>query len=253
MTTTTGNHGRPSRAAKSPPAVAAAPAERQLEKPEVESKPASVPCPRLVDDGELTRDLDRAGRLVRIVRRDQLHSGEPTILRFDPLPSAHTPMTPSRRSAPAAKRGETAPREEAAPEASVTLGQFWSWTLITIGLMAFVCGGVLLAFSLLYERDHFWRIGLPLVLGGQAALILGLVLQMEGLWHSSQQTTHTLDQLDNRLDELQHATTTLSTTHTPPAATFYAHYAQGASPHLLLADLKGQLDLLAMKMAEQRK
>lgn len=185
---------------------------------------------------------------MRLVRRDSTHGSEPVVLRFDPFPAPLEATLPAKRhSRPAAP-----PREEPATDSGLTTGQVGSWALITIGLMAFVCGGVLLACSLLYEKDHLWRIGLPLVMGGQAALILGLVLQMEGLWHSSQQTSHTLDQIDDRIDELQQATTSLTTTHSPPAATFYAHYAQGASPHVLLADLKGQLDLLAIKMAERK-
>jgi hypothetical protein len=32
---------------------------------------------------------------------------------------------------------------------------------------------------------------------------------------------------------------------------FYSHLADGASPQLLLTDLKSQLDLLAMKMARE--
>jgi len=36
----------------------------------------------------------------------------------------------------------------------------------------------------------------------------------------------------------------------PSASDFYAHYAGGANAQLLLTDLKGQLDLLAIKIAE---
>jgi hypothetical protein len=43
----------------------------------------------------------------------------------------------------------------------------------------------------------------------------------------------------------------MSVTHSAPAQSFYAHMAGGASPQLLLADLKGQLDLLAVRMSEQ--
>jgi hypothetical protein len=40
-------------------------------------------------------------------------------------------------------------------------------------------------------------------------------------------------------------------THSSAAQAFYAHMADQASPYLLLADLKGQLDLVARSMARR--
>ena len=45
--------------------------------------------------------------------------------------------------------------------------------------------------------------------------------------------------------------TLLGTSHGSPAGSFYAHMARGASPQLLLADLKSQLDLLAVKLGQK--
>ena len=87
------------------------------------------------------------------------------------------------------------------------------------------------------------------MLVGQAGFVIGLVLQLERLWHNSRATSSSLTQLDRQLSELRHATTMLSSTHSTPAQSFYVHMAEGASPHLLLADLKGQLDLLAQRMS----
>jgi hypothetical protein len=83
-------------------------------------------------------------------------------------------------------------------------------------------------------------------------LLLGLVLQMDSLWQANRRTTETLDQVDHRLQEINHTTTMLGTTHSAPAQSFYAHMAAGANPQMLLADLKGQLDLLAVRMSGQR-
>jgi len=91
-----------------------------------------------------------------------------------------------------------------------------------------------------------------LTLGGQAALIVGLVFQLDGLWRSNREASETLDDVGSQLDELRHATSMLSTTHSSPAQSFYLHLADGASPNLLLADRKGQLDLLASRMADKR-
>ncbi|WP_425618527.1 hypothetical protein NA78x_002235 [Anatilimnocola sp. NA78] len=127
-----------------------------------------------------------------------------------------------------------------------------AWSALSIGVMCFVCGGVLLGWSAVSGRQSLWSLGLPLTLLGQAGLILGLVLQLESLWQTNRATSHTLDQLDGELNELRHSTTLLTQSHSNPSQSFYLHMAEGASPHLLLADLKGQLDLLSQQMSKRR-
>ncbi len=119
--------------------------------------------------------------------------------------------------------------------------------------MTFVCGAVLLGWSFVEARSELWNLGMPLTLFGQAALLIGLILQLDGLWQSNRETASTLDELDDEVHNLRHATTLLTSTHSTSAQSFYVHMADGASPQLLLADLKGQLDLLAMKLANERR
>lgn len=128
-----------------------------------------------------------------------------------------------------------------------------AWTILSLGLAVFACGGVLLGWSIAAGREDLWPIGMPLALIGQAGLILGLVLQLDGLWHTSRSTARALTQLDGELANVRQATTLLSTSHASGSQSFYVHLAEGASPQLLLADLKGQLDLLAQQMATQRR
>jgi hypothetical protein len=111
---------------------------------------------------------------------------------------------------------------------------------------------VLLGWSFAADRADLWPLGLPLALIGQAGLIVGLVLQLDGLWHSNRLTADSLTALDGELSRVRHATTLLTTTKNSSAQSFYAHMAEGASPQLLLADLKGQMDLLAQQLAARR-
>jgi hypothetical protein len=127
-----------------------------------------------------------------------------------------------------------------------------AWTSLSLGVMTFVCGGVLLAWSAIGNRQELWSIGLPLTLFGQAGLILGLVLQLETLWQTNRATSQTLESLDGELSELRHSTTLLTQSRSTPSQSFYLHLSEGASPHLLLADLKGQLDLLSEQMSKRR-
>jgi hypothetical protein len=125
-----------------------------------------------------------------------------------------------------------------------------AWSALSFGVMALVFGGVLLAWSYWSGRPELWTLGLPFALGGQAGLILGLVLQLDGLWQSNHDAAAALTELDEQIDELRQATSLLATSHSGHAQSFYYHLAEGASPHMLLSDLKGQLDLLAMRMAK---
>ncbi len=127
-----------------------------------------------------------------------------------------------------------------------------AWASLSLGVMAFVCGGVLLGWSALAGRQDLWSLGLPLTLAGQAGLIVGLVLQLETLWQTNRATSQTLQNLDGEIHELRHSTTLLTNSRSNPAQSFYLHLAEGASPNLLLADLKGQLDLLSEQMSKRR-
>jgi len=128
-----------------------------------------------------------------------------------------------------------------------------AWLILSLGLATFACGAVLLGWSLIAGRDDLWPVGLPITLIGQAGLILGIVLQFDSLWHTSRKTAQVLSKLDEELASVRQATTLLSTSQSSAAQSFYLHLAEGASPSLLLADLKGQLDLLAQQMAKQAK
>ncbi len=100
-------------------------------------------------------------------------------------------------------------------------------------------------------RPELWTIGLPVAIGGQIALLIGLILQLERLWHDSRHAADRLKAVDEQLHDLKTTTTLLGTGHASPGGAFYAHMADGAGPHLLLTDLKGQLDLLALKIGNE--
>jgi hypothetical protein len=186
------------------------------------------------DDWQLEADLRQVHRLVEELRRPG-RVDEPAIA----LAAPHVPAAPvthvTKAAEPAAK------------------GNFWAWSLVSLGLATFACGAVLLGWSFATGRDDLWPLGMPLALAGQAGLIVGLILQLDGLWQSNRRTERTLGDLDEELGRVRHATTLLSTNRSASGQSFYAHLSEGASPQLLLADLKGQLDLLAQQMATTRR
>jgi hypothetical protein len=77
-----------------------------------------------------------------------------------------------------------------------------AWYLLSLGLAGFVCGGVLSGWSLVAHRAELWNVGMPIALGGQLALLLGLILQLDRLGQDNRRQAETLDQVGRQLDRL---------------------------------------------------
>jgi hypothetical protein len=202
------------------------------------------------EDWQLQAEVNAACRLVENLRSQTLRFDSPAPLQ--PL-APHAPALPPRGVRAASRPPEpdaaaVAPR----PKAASPTVSLLAWSILSLGMAVFACGGVLVAWSLVAAREDLWPIGMPLALLGQAALVLGLVLQLDGLWNTSRRTADSIEALDDELVRVRQATTLLASSHSTPAQSFYVHLAEGAPPQLLLADLKGQLDLLAEQMARQR-
>jgi hypothetical protein len=173
-------------------------------------------------------------------------------LTFDPrraelLPHGSHPGLPKRHRPKSRRKTPSGDRHVQRPASGWSL---LAWGVLSLGLMAFMCGGVLLGWSYVAGRDELWSLGMPIAVAGQVGLLLGLVLQLERIWQGNRLAADKLEQVDEQLHDLKRTTALLGATHTSAAQAFYAHLSQGAHPQLLLADLKGQLDLLAVKMSE---
>jgi hypothetical protein len=212
----------------------------------------AVPDP-LADDWELDQQLEHIERVLSSgeagSRRSHPAAGHSTDRRLAAprLDSSHP--TPAACHLPLA--GRPARHAERAPSASFSTLAAVTWIALSLGTMAFACGAVLVGWSLMAGREELWTLGLPIALGGQIALLVGLVLQLDRLWHDGRHAAAKLDDVDQQLHELKATTTLLGASHSSPASAFYSHLSYGASPQLLLSDLKGQLDLLALKIGQE--
>jgi hypothetical protein len=179
-----------------------------------------------------------------IFRREAAH--------FD-ISHAKTPAWHASSKIESARKTEL--REQRNPKTSeggLDAGSFASLAL-WLGAASFACGGILLGWSLATGRQELWTIGLPVALFGQIALLIALMLQLDRLWRDNRASADKLDNVDEQLGDLKTAATLLGANQGPAAGAFYSHFAGGASPHLLLTDLKGQIDLLAMKIAQDER
>ncbi|MGY8771415.1 MAG: hypothetical protein ACKVH8_23625 [Pirellulales bacterium] len=192
------------------------------------------------DTWKLQDDIDRVDRILdSLGMPEQEEPAAPATSMSSPQETART--VHSKEQTPKKQRPTGRPR-----------GSFISWLALSLGCMALVCGLVLLTWSLVGARAELWNVGLPLTIIGQAGLLIGLVFQLDGVWQNNRKTQGYLEELEDELQQLHHTTKLMNTTQGQSSQSFYMHMAEGASPHLLLSDLKGQLDLLAVQMAQDQ-
>jgi len=202
------------------------------------------------DSWELDEQLRHIGRELQV---DELNAAQKEAvyqreaLRYD---LAHAGLS-SWHALPAAAASEP-PRDAGQKSRGEPLSGALAWSALSLGTMSLVCGCILLGWSLAAARPELWNIGLPAALVGQIALLIGLVMQLDRLWRDHRQSAAKLDNVDDQLHELKTAATLLGTSHGVGAGAFYSHFAGGAGPHVLLTDLKSQLDLLALKISQQQ-
>ncbi len=232
------------------PPTAAEPATATAENT-ANAGPASTAAqrPPIYDGWEIDEHLRHARRVLGPVPPSREESGAAAagpVFRLDAghgVPASH--LEPARRSA---KERVAAAAKARAPGSRLLA--FVAWTALWLGTTGSVCGLALLGWSMNTGRQDLWAIGTAIILAGQIFLILGLVLELDRIWRDSRRAAARLETVDEQLHDLKMAATLLGATHSPSGA-FYAHWAGGAGPEILLGDLKSQLDLLAVKLAKQ--
>ncbi|MGO9113760.1 MAG: hypothetical protein ACLP9L_31400 [Thermoguttaceae bacterium] len=206
--------------------------------------------PPIYDGWEIDEQLRHVRRVLGSgpVPREELDESSQPKFRFDAGHGVPAPqLKQARRSSRKTEWAASAP-EKHAPGSRVLA--VLAWTTLLLGTTGSVCGLALIGWSMNTGRQDLWAIGTPIILAGQILLILGLVLELDRIWRDSRWAATRLETVDERLHDLQAATSLLGATQGPSNA-FYAHWAGGAGPEILLGDLKGQLDLLAVKLSQK--
>jgi len=229
------------RAAQRPgrPRTCEAPADRSNE----------LPLP--FDDWELDEQLRHIERVLRTAkaRARQADTGQQRqVMRYDAAhagpPTWHIPLAERQRQR----------RPDAIP-AGKSRGLLWSMVtslVLSVGTIGVVAAAACWDGRWPKDVPNFGASVGPVAAMGQIALLVGLVLQIDRLWRHSHQTVAKLDLVDAQLHEIKTNTTLLGANQSP-ASIFYTHLAHGAGAQLLLTDLKSQLDLLAMKIAQDER
>ncbi len=210
---------------------------------------AGPDAPPTYDPWELEQQLRHIERLLRIDRPKRAREGAGSPQPWARLDASH--VGPLGWHSPAVARAKAARKRAAQARRPESWLPVLTWSVLAAGLMASAFAGVLLVWASVSGRSELWTIGMPVGLAGQIVLVIGLILQLDRLWHDNRHTAEKLEHVDERLHSLNKATTLLGAGANAASSSFYSHMAGGASPQMLLADLKTQLDLLAVKLGQE--
>lgn len=122
----------------------------------------------------------------------------------------------------------------------------WLATVFGLGL---ALGGIgLMGMGMFGEEPVFWQWGVGVTLAGQAILIAGLVRVLLSLWNNSRNSSQRLSDLRGELEAVQRTAEAILAQRASSSSSFYGELARGASPAMLMSNLKGQIDHLAARL-----
>ena len=210
---------------------------------------AGPEAPPAYDPWELEQQLRHIERLLRIDRPDRGREAAASERQWARLDASHVgPLGWHHPEAARAKATRQRADDARRPESWLPV---LTWSVLAVGLMASAFGGALLVWATVSARNELWTLGMPVGLAGQIVLVIGLILQLDRLWHDNRHTAEKLEHVDERLHSLNRTTSLLGTSPGTASSSFCSHLADGAHPRMLLADLKTQLDLLAVKLGQE--
>jgi len=205
--------------------------------------------PIAYDGWELDEQLRHIDRVLSRAKKSGKRRGLAQTQGITRLDSAHAER--SGRHGPGSPKSVSTRAQDTQPAESNL--PVLIWTSLLLGLMAFACGVALLIWSIIAGREDFWTIGVPVALGGQICLLSGLILQLDRLSNDNRRTAARLHHLDGQLHDLKTTATMLGTSHMSASGAFCSHPAHGAGSELLLSDLKSQIDLLTLRIAQEQR
>ena len=121
--------------------------------------------------------------------------------------------------------------------------------LLVAGGIGFACGAGLLVWAAAFQLPQPWQWGMSATIAAEGLLILGLTWMAGRLWNNSRHLNQKLAGVDEQLHEIEHLAGSLAGNRMSSSQHFYDHFNQGASSHMMLANLRGQVDQLASRMS----
>ncbi|HEX2476469.1 MAG TPA: hypothetical protein VHK01_17075 [Lacipirellulaceae bacterium] len=218
-----------------------------LDDPAAAAVAATLPLNNEWQTQQQTRRLERA------LRRSTIDTASPSSSRlqgprrFDPPTQLFNSFEPQVSPSLAPITPQVAAGARAGLRRSQG-GQVIAWLIVVAGTLVLAGGIGLVAWSLAAGQMLYWNLAMGLTLSGQGTLIFGLVLVVSRLWRNSRYATGRLQDVHAGLNQLQQTADVFAAMRSGGAPNFYADLLRGASPQVLLANLKGQVDQLAARV-----
>lgn len=203
-----------------------------------------------LEDWEFEETIQRAQQLLRSVADDsstRAAAGSPERRAAVPKPHLEASAPASHVTAPAASGPASASLSTDSVK-PVTSKSLWPWLFLTLGIGVFACGAALVGMSLARGSTPLWQLGLPLVLGGQLAVLLVVIWQLDVVWLSHRATFVALHAVDDQLRKLQRQAE--GRTNSLDAKIYSRHEAEPISPSAMLRVLRAQLDALSAQIGD---
>lgn len=147
-----------------------------------------------LEDWDFEETLGRADRLVRSV-----HSESDQLALFGRGQRSDAAHVPEHHDALVASDvvADAELRSKSQPASSIP------WLVLALGLAVFVCGAALIGMSLASHNGRLWDVGLPMVLGGQMAVLAAVIWQQEAVWQGNRATFLALHTMDEQVRQLR--------------------------------------------------
>jgi hypothetical protein len=126
---------------------------------------------------------------------------------------------------------------------------FFLGVVLGSGFLALTVGVAALVWSAAFNQAIVWKWGLTTTVAGEGLLILGLTWMAARLWQKGRQLDWNLHEVDSQLTEMSELAGSLTASQLSSSQHYYQHFSQSANPHLLVANLRGQIDQLAERLA----
>lgn len=223
--------------------VYAHPADTGVSLDSVARRPDLTPPINPLEREQTHRHLRRIGRQLRTGYRHDPSFGSTPPRTWGPEALASLDAAERLRNV---KRSATRGAEEGAP---ATIASRLIGLLIVAGVIGFAGGAGLLLWAAAFQLPLPWQWGMSTTIAAEGMLILGLTWMAGRLWRNSRHLNQQLAGVDRQLHEMEHLAGSLAGSHLSSSQRYYDHFTQGASSHMLLANLRGQVEQLASRMS----
>ena len=105
--------------------------------------------------------------------------------------------------------------------------------------------------SLAKGSTPLWQLGLPMVFGGQLAVLFVVIWQLDVVWLSNRATFVALHAVDEQLRQLR-VPASHHVANSQDIKTFSRHPAEDVSPHMLLTNLRKQIEELSRRLGKPK-